>query len=188
MYIGSKDIGVGISKRYDRRKPDELRGSRPVLRGALAEMPRSTHPYIKVKGQWKYLYRAVDIDGNTVDYLLTAKRDRKAAKRFICKATSSNLEPIKINIDKSGANTAGINDYNDDEGTDIEIRQNKYLNNIIEQDHRPIKQLCRVTLGFKKFRNAKITIGGFEAMRVIRKRQVKAEGKTSADIFYFIAA
>ncbi len=93
--------------------------------------------YIKVKGHWKYLYRAVDKDGNTVDYLLTAKRDRKAAKRFLCKAIKLNDEPTKINIDKSGANTAAINDYNDDEGTDIEIRQNKYLNNMIEQDHRP---------------------------------------------------
>ena len=144
--------------------------------------------YIKVKGQWKYLYRAVDKDGNTVDYLLAAKRDRKAAKRFLCKAIKLNDEPIKINIDKSGANTAGINDYNDDEGTDIEIRQNKYLNNVIEPDHRPIKQLCRSTLGFKTFRTAKVTIGGFESMRIIRKRQVRAEGNTSAEIFYSMAA
>ncbi|HYX38413.1 MAG TPA: DDE-type integrase/transposase/recombinase, partial [Oligoflexus sp.] len=94
----------------------------------------------------------------------------------------------KINIDKSGANTAGINDYNDDEGIDIEIRQNKYLNNIIEQDHRPIKQLCRATLGFKRLRTARVTIGGFESMRIIRKRQVRAEGDTSAEIFYSVAA
>ncbi len=144
---------------------------------------RLDETYIKVKGQWKYLYRAVDKGGNTVDYLLTAKRDRKAAKRFLCKALGSNNKPTKINIDKSGANTAAINDYNDD-GSDIEIRQNKYLNNIVEQDHRPIKQLFRVTLGFKTFPAARITIGGFESMRMIRKRQVRAEGKTSAEIFY----
>ncbi|MDQ3231711.1 MAG: IS6 family transposase, partial [Pseudobdellovibrionaceae bacterium] len=113
--------------------------------------------YIKVKGQWKYLYRAVDKEGNTVDYLLTAKRDRKAAQRFLSRAIRSNDEPIKITIDKSRANAAGIETYNDDQGTDIEIRQNKYLNNIIEQDHRPIKQLCRATLGFKTFRSARIT-------------------------------
>ncbi len=71
---------------------------------------------------------------------------------------------------------------------DIEISQNKYLNNIIEQDHRPIKQLCRATLGFKKFRTATITIGGFESMRIIRKRQIRAEGETSAEIFYSLAA
>jgi hypothetical protein len=112
----------------------------------------------------------------------------QAATRFLCKAIKLNDDPIKINIDKSGANTAAINDYNDDEGTDIEIRQNKYLNNMIEQDHRPIKQLCRATLGFKSFKSAKIAIGGFESMRIIRKRQVKAEGNTSAEIFYSMAA
>lgn len=167
----------------------------PEVEKAVRQMKRPAgkswrldETYIKVKGQWKYLYRAVDKEGNTVDYLLTAKRDRKAANRFLRRAVGSNVEPMKINIDKSGANAAGIHEYNDDEGIDIEIRQNKYLNNIIEQDHRPIKQLCRATLGFKTFRTAKITIGGFESMRTIQKRQVKAEGKTSAEIFYSIAA
>ncbi len=135
-----------------------------------------------------YLYGAVDKEGNTVDYLLMGKRDRKAAKRFLCKAIKSNDEPIKINIDKSGANTAGINDYNDDEGIDTGIRQNKYLNNIIEQDHRPIKQLCKADLGFGRFRTARITIGAFESMRIIRKPQLQAEGNTSAEIFHSMAA
>ncbi len=144
--------------------------------------------YVKVKGEWKYLYRAVDREGNTVDYLLTAKRDRKAAKRFISKAIESNEEPAKINIDKSGANTSGIEDFNYDEGIDIEIRQNKYLNNRIEQDHRPIKQRCRATLGFKSFRTATITIGGFESMRIIRKRQMNTGGETSAEFFYSMVA
>ncbi|HYX17466.1 MAG TPA: IS6 family transposase [Nostoc sp.] len=144
--------------------------------------------YIKVKGQWKYLYRAVDKEGNTVDYLLTAKRDRKAAQRFLSRAVKLNDEPIKITIDKSGANAAGIHAHNEGEGTDIEIRQNKYFYNVIEQDQRPIKLLCRATLGFKRFRTAKITIGGFESMRIIRKRQLEAEGYTSAEIFYSMAA
>ncbi len=112
---------------------------------------RLDETYIKVKGQCKYLYRVVDKEGKTVDYFLTAKRDRKAAKRFICKAIDSNALPIKINSDKSGANTAG-------------------LNNIIEQDHRPIKQLYGATLGFKAFKSARTTIGGFESMRINRKR------------------
>lgn len=73
------------------------------------------------------------------------------------------------------------------EGAEIEIRKNIYLNNLIEQDHRPIKLLCRATLGFHTFRTAKIIIAGFEAMRVIRKRQVKADGNTSAEIFYSLA-
>ncbi|HYX39717.1 MAG TPA: IS6 family transposase [Oligoflexus sp.] len=158
------------------------------LKRPLGKSWRLDETYIKVKGQWKYLYRAVDKEGNTVDYLLTAKRDRKAAQRFLSRAIRSNGEPIKITIDKSGANTAGIQAYNEGEGTDIEIRQNKYLNNVIEQDRRPIKQLCRTTLGFKRFRTARITIGGFEAMRIIRKLQVRAEGDTSAEIFYSVAA
>ena len=120
--------------------------------------------------------------------MLTAKRDNKAAKRFLNKAAKNNGEPEKINIDKSGANTAAINAYNKTNERSIEIRQNKYLNNIVEQDHRFIKQLCRATLGFKTFRTARMTLGGFEAMRIIRKQQVEAEGQTSADIFYSIAA
>ncbi|WP_414699007.1 DDE-type integrase/transposase/recombinase [Oligoflexus sp.] len=91
-------------------------------------------------------------------------------RSLLSRAIRSNGEPIKITIDKSGANTSAINDYNDDAGADIEIRQNKYLNNIIGQDHRPIKQLCKATLGFGRFRTARITIGDFESMRIIRKR------------------
>ena len=94
-------------------KPDELRSSRPVLRGAEAEMPRSTHPYIKVKGVWNYLYRAVDKEGNTIDFMLSKHRDEASAKAFFTKAIESNGLPEKITIDKSGANTphAGILTY-----------------------------------------------------------------------------
>ena len=163
---------------------DAVRGSKK----ATGRSWRLDETYIKVKGKWCYLYRAVDKEGNTIDYLLTGRRDKKAAKRFLCKAIKHNSKPIKINIDKSGSNSAAINAYNNDEGSNIEIRQNKYLNNVIEQDHRPIKQLCRATLGFKSFASAKITIGGFESMRIIKKKQVKAEGKTSAEIFYCLVA
>ena len=110
----------------------ELENTVRLLKRPAGRSWRLDETYIKVKGEWKYLYRAVDRESNTVDYLLTSKRDRKAAKRFICRAVGSNVEPLKINIDKSGANAAGINAYNKDKGTNIEIRQNKYLNNIIE--------------------------------------------------------
>ena len=166
----------------------ELEKAVRLLKRPAGKSWRLDETYIKVKGQWKYLYRAVDKEGVTVDYLQTAKRDTKAAKRFLSKAIRSNVQPIKINIDKSGSNTAAIKSYNDEEGSDIEIRQKRYLNNIIEQDHRPIKQLCSASLGFKTFRTARITIGGFESMRIIRKRQVKVEGNTSAEIFYSLAA
>jgi putative transposase len=71
--------------------------------------------YIKIRGEWKYLYRAVDKQGNTIDFLLTAKRDKRAALRFLNKAIGSNGKPSLINIDKSGANTAGIKQFNIDE-------------------------------------------------------------------------
>ena len=91
---------------------------------------RMDETYIKIKGQWNYLYRAVDKEGNTIDFLLTKKRDTKAAKRFLIKAIGSNGGPEKITIDKSGANKAAIEEYNRENGTSIEIRQFKYLKNL----------------------------------------------------------
>ena len=146
---------------------------------------------IKVKGEARYLYRAVDKEGNTIDFLLTAKRDRKAATRFLEKAIGSGKEPSLINIDKSGANTAGINDYNDDHGTEIEIRQCKYLNNIVESDHWPIKRRIRLMMGFKSFWTARIVLAGIEIVRMIRKGQMKLRrGQcvlSDAELFYSLA-
>jgi len=89
-----------------------------------------------VRGQWKYLYRAVDKDGNTVDFLLTAKPDTKAALRFLGQAIRNNCPPVKNNIDKSDSNTAAIEAYNEECDQAIEIQPCKCLNNIIEPDHR----------------------------------------------------
>ncbi len=132
--------------------------------------------YISVKGRWKYLYRAVDKIGRTVDFLLTAKRNRKAALRFLRKAIDQSGTPQKINIDKSGANTAAIEQYNTDHELDVELRQAKYLNNIVEQDHRAIKRMTRLMLGFKSFWSAAITLAGIELMHMIRKGQLKGSG------------
>jgi putative transposase len=143
---------------------------------------------VRVKGSWKYLYRAVDNAGATVDFVLTAKRDRKAALRFLRKAMRWNGTPEKITIDKSGANTAAIESY--DAGTEagIEIRQIKYLNNIVEQDHRAIKRLIRPMLGFKSFRSAAITLAGIELMHMIRKSQLLRRGEARpAQQFYSLA-
>ena len=93
---------------------------------------RFDETYIKVRGQWKYLYPAVDKQGDTIDFLLTAKRNTRAALRFLRQAIRNNGTPVKINIDKSGANTAAIEAYNQECGSTIEIRQCKYLNNIVE--------------------------------------------------------
>ena len=138
---------------------------------------RVDETYIKVKGEWKYLYRAVDSEGNTVDFLLTSKRDKKAAKKFFNKALKSknNVTPRVITIDKSGANLSAINSLkqeNSDVLDSLEVRQNKHLNNIIEQDHRFIKRIVKYTLGFKSFNSAKRIISGIEIMNMIRKGQV----------------
>jgi putative transposase len=150
---------------------------------------RMDETYVRIKGAWKYLYRAVDKAGATVDFLLTAKRDRKAALRFLRKAIGQNGMPEKITIDKSGANTAAIESYNKDHEADIEIRQVKYLNNIVEQDHRAVKRLVRPMLGFKSFRSAHVTLTGIELMHMIRKGQLRTKGKLRpAEAFYSLAA
>lgn len=139
---------------------------------------RLDETYVKVKGSWKYLYRAVDKAGATVDFLLTAKRDHKAALRFLRKAIGQHGAPEKITIDKSGANTAAIESYNEEHNAGIETRRNKYLNNIVEQDHRTIKRLTRPMLGFKSFRSAAATIVGIELMHMLGKGQMWTMGES----------
>jgi len=150
---------------------------------------RLDETYVKVKGSWKYLYRAVDKTGATVDFLLTARRDRKAALRFLRKAIGHHGVPEKITIDKSGANKAAIESYNAEHQAAVEIRQVKYLNNILEQDHRAVKRVARPTLGFKSFRSATATLAGVELMHMIRKGQLRATSKLRpAQQFYSLAA
>jgi transposase-like protein len=150
---------------------------------------RMDETYIKVRGCWKYLYRAVDRDGATVDFLLTARRDEAAARRFLERAIKRHGAPEKVTTDKSGANTAAINSYNAEHKARIEMRQCKYLNNIVEQDHRAIKRITRPMLGFKTFRSARILLGGVETMHMIRKRRLAspASTATAAEQFYALA-
>ena len=152
---------------------------------------RMDETYIKVKGHWKYLYRAVDSDGNTIDFLLTAKRDTKAALRFFKKSIGRNGKPSLINIDKSGANTAGIKRFNEEKNKRIKIRQNKYMNNIVEQDHRRIKRITRPMMGFKNFHAAQKTLAGIELMAMLKKGQMKknlAGSLSPVEQFYALAA
>jgi len=152
---------------------------------------RMDETYIKVKGQWKYYYRAVDKEGNTIDFLLMATRDSKAALSFLKKAINENRKPSLVNIDQSGANHAGLKQVNRDHHTRIKIRQCKYLNNIIEQDHRRIKRLTRPMLGFKTFHAAQRTLAGIEVMAMIRKGQMKTRAgdkQSPAEMFYGLAA
>ena len=133
---------------------------------------RLDETYINVNSKWKYLYRAVDKNGHTIDFLLTAKRDKDAARRFLHKAIKTFGIPEKINIDKSGANKAAIISHNEVNGSNIVIRQNKYLNNIVEQDHRTIKRVTKPMMGFKSFNSAAKTIAGIELINMIRKGQM----------------
>src|SRR5918999_5710416 len=128
--------------------------------------------YIRIKGQWYYLYRAVDKTGQTIDFLLTEHRDEAAALRFLTKAIRRHGVPEKITIDGSAANEAAIRSYNEEHGTAIEIRQIKYLNNIIEQDHRGVKRVTRPMLGFTSFEAAQSTLMGIELMHMLRKGQL----------------
>jgi len=139
----------------------------------------------------KYLYRAVDRAGDTVDFLLTSKRDKAAARRFLEQAINLHGVPEKITIDKSGANTAAIESVNADACVDIVLRQSKYLNNIVEQDHRGVKRVIQPMLGFKSFWSARTIIAGIETMHMIKKGQMSCpSGSTlsAANQFYSLAA
>ena len=153
---------------------------------------RLDETYIKVKGEWYYLYRAVDKHGQTIDFLLTEHRDTEAALRFLKKAIRRNGLPETMTIDGSDANEAANKRYNAEHGTAIAIRQVKYLNNIVEQDHRGVKRVTRPMLGFKAFEAAQDTLVGIELMHMIRKKQMvleaRDEGLTAAELFYSLAA
>ncbi len=136
---------------------------------------RVDETYVKVKCQWMYLYRAVDSEGNTIDFYLSESRDKQAAKRFFKKALAAYhiCKPRIITVDKNPAYPIAIQELKEEKGMPkgIQIRQVKYLNNIVEQDHRFIKKRIRPMLGLKSFRTAKWIIAGIEAMHMIKKRQ-----------------
>lgn len=152
---------------------------------------RMDETYVRVKGEWKYLYRAVDKDGHTIDSLLTPNRDRDAAEAFLREAIHTQGLPEKITIDQSDSNTAAITHYNRMHKTDIVIRHSKYLNNLVEQDHRAVKRVVKPMLGFKSFWAACCTIAGIEVMLAIRKGQlarIEEVGRTPTEQFYSLAA
>lgn len=138
---------------------------------------RVDETYIEVKGEWKYLYRAVDSEGNTLDFMLSAKRDGKAAARFFRKVLGAKhtQAPRVITVDKNAAYPVAMDELKQDKTlkAEIELRQSKYLNNVIEQDHRNVKRIVKPMMGFQSFNTARRTLRGIEAMNMIRKGQVK---------------
>jgi putative transposase len=149
--------------------------------------------YIKVRGEWTYLYRAVDRDGKTLDFMLSERRDTAAARRFFKRAVGTNGVPDRIAIDKSGANMAGLQSLNvilkfTGAGRIIKVTQSKYLNNIVEQDHRFIKKITRPMLGFKAFHSASAALAGIETAHMIRKGQLGQTGTSPFKQFAALAA
>ncbi|QEP30346.1 IS6 family transposase [Pukyongiella litopenaei] len=144
---------------------------------ATAPSWRLDETYVKVRGDWCYLYRAVDRNGQTLDFMLSEQRNEAAALRFLAKAVTANGLPRSCAIDKSGANTAGLAGMNEalrKVGSDrrIAVYRSKYLNNIVEQDHRAVKRRIRPMMGFKALSSATATLDGIETAHMIRKGQL----------------
>jgi len=138
--------------------------------------------YIRVRGQWMYLYRAVDSDGDTVEFWFSERRNLAAAKRFLQKALKRHGRPERIVIDGSQTNREAIlscdtadrlQDRSGRQLKPIRIRQSAYLNNRIEQDHRAIKRRVRPMLGFKSLTTARVILDGIEMVHMMRKGQAK---------------
>jgi len=152
---------------------------RPHLRMSNGSW-RVDETYVKVKVRWMYLYRAVDSRGQTIDFLLSVKRDTAAAKRFFRKALAQphTVNPVTSTVDKNPAYPKAVAQMKQDAELwrISRLRQVKYLNNTVEQDHRNVKRLTRPGLGLGRFWTARRTLAGFEAMAMIRKGQVRNIG------------
>jgi putative transposase len=156
--------------------------------------------YIKVRGQWKYLYRAIDSNGDTVEFWFSERRDLSAAKRFLRKAFKRHGRPERIVIDGSQTNreailscdtTDRLQDRSRRQLKPIGIRQSQYLNNRIEQDHRAIKRRIRPMLGFKSVNSARVILSGIEMIHMMRKGQAKYACRSQlslAEQFHLLAA
>lgn len=150
-------------------------------KGPTCRSWRMDETYIKLKGKWTYLYRAVDKLGNTLDFMLSERRDEAAATAFFAKAIGNNGWPEKVVIDKSGSNAVGLFNMNCLLAMNswcwlIDVLQVKYLNNIIEQDHRFIKRITRPMQTFKSLNSAAATLAGIEVAHMIRKGQFDRSG------------
>ena len=143
---------------------------------------RLDETYIKVNGDWKYLFRAVDKTGNTIDFYLSHKRDYKAALRFFRKIIHRYSQhcPNVINVDKNGAYTMAKRQLEKEKKwpPHLMLRQNKYLNNIIEQDHRRVKWKMNHAMGYHTMQHAWSTTTGVEVMHMLKKRQVSWSSST----------
>jgi transposase, IS6 family len=181
-----------------RYAPELEKRSRPHLRPAN-DSYRVDETYFKIKGKWSYLYRVVDSTGQTIDFMLSAKRDARAAKRFFRKMLKlpQHSSPRVINVDQNRAYPPAVEELKEEGILSVasQLRQCKYLNSIVEQDHRFIKRRVNPGLGFFSFKTARRTISGYEVMNMIRKGQAEGIGKGDirgqvrfvADLFEVVA-
>src|SRR5208337_912255 len=180
--MGERGVSVDHSTIYrwvQKYAPEIERRLRWQWRGPRSTSWRVDETYVKVRGQWTYLYRAVDKHGNTIDFYLSPTRNTAAAKRFLGKALNGLKDwekPRVINTDKAPAYAAALAELKKEGRCPEEThhRQIKYLNNIIEADHGKLKQLIQPVRGFKTLKSAYATIKGFEVMRALRKGQASA--------------
>ncbi|MEH6633753.1 MAG: IS6 family transposase [Halopseudomonas aestusnigri] len=163
--------------RWVQRYAPELEKKIQWYKRSMSYSWRVDEAYIKVKGKWKYLYRAIDKDGDTLDFYLSATRNTKAAKRFLSKNLKRNKHHIPVSITSDKAPTYGeaIRELKAEGKIPNELlhRQIKYLNNRLEGDHGKLKRLIKPTLGFKSMKTAYATIKGFEVMRMFKKGQFR---------------
>lgn len=180
-----------IDRWVQRYAPELEKRCRPHLK-ATADAWRVDETYLTIKGVWMYLYRAVDSEGNTLEFHLSATRDAQAARRFFAKAlgASHTVTPRVITVDKNAAYPKALKELKTAGGfpATCELRQSTYLNNLIEQDHRFIKRLTKPGMGFFSFETAQRTLQGYEVMNRLRKGQVQAVNRgDSLNLGAFIA-
>jgi IS6 family transposase len=163
--------------RWTLRYAPELEKRTAWYRSRLSFSWRVDETYVRVKGRWKYLYRAIDKEGATLDFYLADRRSAKAAKRFLAAALKRSRDgaPRVINTDKNPAYGEAIAELKKEGAIpdELEHRRAKYLNNRLESDHGKLKRLIRPTLGFQSMRTARATIKGFEVMRMVKKGQCR---------------
>lgn len=159
-----------------RYAPEINKRIRPHLKLAGASY-RIDETYIKVGKQWKYLYRALDKEGNTIEFMLSAKRDIPAVKRFFMKKMRADHRrlPFSLSVDKHASYPDACTASQEEKvlPKDCRLRRTKYLTNIVEQDHRFIRRRWRVMQCFRSFHTAERTLEGIETMHMLRKGQVK---------------
>jgi len=169
-----------IYRWVQRYAPELEKRCRPHL-NTTNDSWRVDETYVKVKTTWMYLYRAVDSQGNTLEFLLKATRDAEAAKGFFSKtlAAPHTTTPRVITVDKNAAYPKAFNELQAEGAIadSCDLRQVKYLNNLVEQDHRFIKRLVKPGLGFFSFETAWRTLRGYEAMNMMRKGQIQGVEK-----------